>query len=203
MAQYWLGGSHEMSFPNAVQKRPGAIVRTGSAVRSYWGSKVNRTGITWAREAYGLGKAGGLARVLGVAYLGYTAYTGYKEGGGWGAAKAIGKGAAEMYAQGAVWGAIGTPVMYGAAAVAGAGAVMLGLTSVRQNASISQMVTRPWVRDHMRKHAKMEMARPVIDQFGNTATMRRRSLAAIQGSKLNGRTGLGNEATLMYRPYFR
>jgi hypothetical protein len=64
-------------------------------------------------------------------------------------------------------------------------------------------LARPWVHEYMKKHARLEMATPLIDQFGTVATMRQRSLQAINNSKINGRTALGAEGLLTYSPYAR
>jgi hypothetical protein len=55
----------------------------------------------------------------------------------------------------------------------------------------------------MRNRRDLELGGPVMDQFGTLATMRQRSVAAIQNSKLNARSVLSNEATYTYRPYYR
>ncbi|MBW1802321.1 MAG: hypothetical protein JRJ85_16525 [Deltaproteobacteria bacterium] len=166
------------------------------------GSKVHRSGVRWAKEAYGIGSKG-VGRVGGYAFAAYMAYEGYQQDGAWGAAKGLARGAAETYAMGAVWGAIGAPVK----AVGAVAATMLAGHAFYNMAaggpSPQQFLARPYVREHQRKHAKLEMGRPVLDQFGSLSTMRSRSVSAIQNSKINGRTGLGNEAALMYRPYFR
>jgi len=176
-------------------ERGGRLARTRGAVRSYLGTTTHAVGKRWAGEAFGIGTRG-IGRVLGIGFAAYTIGTGYQQGGAWGATKALAGTAAEMYAFGAIKGALfgnlGLSALAPVAAVAAGGAFVF-----------RKELSRPWVREHMKKHAKLEMGRPVMDQFGNLSTMRQRSLAAIQSSKINGRSGLGNEAALMYRPYFR
>ena len=45
---------------------------------------------------------------------------------------------------------------------------------------------------------RLEFGTPVLDVFGNMATMRMRSLQALQRSSLNGRYALGNEAAFAH-----
>jgi len=59
------------------------------------------------------------------------------------------------------------------------------------------------IKSYRREHAGVQMGTPSVDPFGNNATMRQRSINAIQNSRLNGRTALSNEAALMYSPYMR
>lgn len=191
-----------------LSRAGGWLARSGGgAMRSYLGSSVHRGGMTWAKEMYGLRKGmGGFGRTLGLGYMGYTALSGFQEGGAGGAVKGLAVSAAETYAYGAAFKALGITAkgvgvaggVLGAAAGFGAfyGYAATGVSPM-------QFLARPYVREHMRKHATLEMARPVVDQFGNLSTIRRRSLAALQRSKITGRSGLANEATLMYRPYFR
>lgn len=202
-------GEGYMDFPTvgdvlseAHRSSPGRLSRAGGAVRSYLGSNVHRTGSRWAKEVYGVGVKGKM-RYLGYAFAGYTAYEGYQREGVRGAIKGLAQGAGEGYAMGAVWGAVGTGVKAGLAVGAPVAGMAAFMSWTQGGPSPLQFLARPYVREHMKKHAKLEMGRPVMDQFGTLSTMRQRSLAAIQSSKINGRSGLGNEATLMYRPYFR
>jgi hypothetical protein len=47
----------------------------------------------------------------------------------------------------------------------------------------------------------LELGTPVLDQFGTIATLRQRSLSAIQNSHVNGRMALGNEAALLHSTF--
>lgn len=197
--------------------------RTRGMFKSYLGSSMHGMGKEWFMNSFGMGyvghgvkpgdaakyyegarftpaEAGKLrplkgifGKVVGPALLAYSMYEGYQKEGVYGAVKEGVQGAATGYAFGAAWGAlkgvigVGGPIALSAAAVAG------GAYGYKEY--------RGAVKDHMRRQAAVEMGRPTVDQFGTVATMRQRSLAAIQDSKLNGRVGLGNEATLMYRPY--
>ncbi len=156
----------------------------------------------------GFGKAGaklgGFGKWLGRGFVGYSVYSGYKEGGAWGAVKGGATHVATTYAFGVVQKALGMgsswPVVAGLGiTAAAAGATYYGATGVAP----WQALARPYVREHMKKYNQLEMGRPIVDQFGALATMRQRSLMAIQNSKINGRSALGNEATLQFSPYFR
>ena len=166
------------------------------------------------KRGYGghLGKYKGVSRFMGgisLLFAGLGAYEGYQQGGVRGAVK----GAAGSLAENFVFGAalkglgvstagMGTPTGLAASIPFVAHAAWTGRGMFESGGSFGAMM-RPYVADHMRRHSELEMGRPVIDQFGNLATMRQRSISAIQGSKINGRTGLGMEATLLYSPYFR
>ena len=162
------------------------------------------------------GHIGKLGRAFGIGLTVFSAYQGYKEGGAFGAVKGTVGGLAEGYAFGAGLKALGIGMKgtgtYGAAAlvgtVAGAtvGGLMRGVTPWGVNAGSAgwmAMLARPAVAEHTKKLAEVEMGRPILDQFGTIATMRQRSVQAIQNSKINGRSALGNEATYSYRSYFR
>ena len=176
-------------------------------------------------QKFKFGKGGGL---LGLAFTGYSMYQGYEEGGAWGAVKGGAGSVAENYAFGAVSKAlhlggvgIGAAVVLGTAAniagnaalgeIAGPGSLPLsalvggpiGFAANAMSNRIFPPLARSAVASHMHRHAELEMGRPVIDEFGTLATMRQRSMMAIQNSKINGRCGLGNESTYTFRPYFR
>lgn len=52
---------------------------------------------------------------------------------------------------------------------------------------------------YMRNRGKMELSAPTLDVFGTAATMRQRSLAAMNDSHINMRNALGNEAMYLHR----
>lgn len=177
----------------------------GGAVKSYLGSTTHKTGMRMLGEMYGIGqyKGKGMAKWLGRGFLGFSAIQGYAEGGFAGAMKNVAGDLAVNYAIGAVLGSLATPLAaagigLGVAATAGAA---YGLSTGLIH-SPAQFV-RPWVYEHMKKHTSLEMGTPTLDQFGTAATMRQRSLEAINNSRFNGRTALGQEAALMYSPYYR
>jgi hypothetical protein len=168
------------------------------AFKSYLGTNVHKAGMKMGGELFGVGTQG-IGRVLGPAMALYAGYEGYKEGGITGAAWGVGKEYASWYAFGALSKVINPAIGYTLAGAGAAAAVGLGFHY--GSGGTTAGLFRPWVNAYARKHAKMEMATPVVDQFGTIGTMRQRSLQAIQNSRLNGRTALGNEASLMYRPY--
>jgi hypothetical protein len=120
--------------------------------------------------------------------LGWGAYRGYQEGGVGGAIGGLAQETAMFYA----FGALAKP----AGVALGAGLLGAGMMMGALDIGPKQLM-RPYVQEYMRKHAKLEMGTPVLDQFGTVATMRQRSLQAIQNSRVNGRTALGNEAQLL------
>jgi hypothetical protein len=128
-------------------------------------------------------------RALGFGFLALEAYSGYQREGVWGAAKGVATGAAYSYAFGAVLGSAALPVT--ALAAAGAGAVMANKWAAGKGAS------------YMKGQRNLEMGGAVNDQFGNVSTMRRRSVMALNRSRIGGGMGIGNEAMRQYQPYFR
>lgn len=200
---------------SSVPGPPGLLSRSvsgvGGAFSRYRQSGMHSTGKTWAMGELGFeknkagkwGQAQGLlGKWAGRAFIGYSAYQGFKEGGVGGAAMGVGTHMATTYAFGAAWGAVKTgaaalaaspalPIVAGVAAIAGATAY-----------SYRRELMRPYVNAHMKKHAKLEMGTAPLDPYGNVSTMRQRSLQAINNSHLNGRVALGNEANIMYTPYF-
>lgn len=165
-----------------------------SEVRSLFGMKPSAPGGGLvSRAAHG----GGIFRLFGPAFLAVSAYQGYKEGGVWGAAKGMAGEAATWYAFGAAM-KVMAPIAVGAIGLAGIGAAAAYSAGVRP-----RHLMRPWTNEYVKKHARVEMATPIMDEYGTVATMRQRSIRAIQNSKLNGRTALGNEATYSFRPYHR
>jgi len=187
----------------------GWLARRPGMIGSYFGSNLHRSGIEWTKGMLGAGltpemralgintwsRATGVMRLLGPAWIAYRAYEGFKEGGPGGAVKGAAFALGESY--------LFPHVAHMAGMAALGGAAMLGMQYGMTGAGPLETLTRPLVREHMRKHAKLEMGRPIHDQFGNVATMRQRSVMAIQNSKINGRSALGHEATLAYSPYFR
>lgn len=148
------------------------------------------------------GSAGKLfGRTLGRAFLGYSIYSGYQEGGVLGAVKGGVEHLMMTYAMGAAWGAVAPFAGSVAAGVIGGSAIAAGVY-FGAGGSIAPFV-RPWVKQHQRNFSNLELGTPVVDNFGTVSTMRQRSLAAIQNSKLGGRAALGNEGALLYTPYAR
>lgn len=137
----------------------------------------------WAR-------IGGLASL---AFIGYSAYSGYQEGGVLGAVKNVGTDLAYQAVGTGVYntviGSIGSLPVIGAAATVGAAYGYYKLGEAGQT--------------YAKNLRKLEMGTDIHDNFGTIATMRQRSLNAIQNSHLNGRMALGNEASAMHVSYRR
>lgn len=195
---------------------PGFFTRVSGATKSYMGSRVHQGGMSWVKDELGIGKRArefaqkspGLAfagRWLGRGFVGFSALEGYREGGITGALGATASHLGTTYAMGAAFKALGigvgaaAPYLAGAAVIGGIG---VGAASLATGVSPLQFLARPYVREHMKKHAKLEMAKPVTDQFGTIATMRQRSVAAMQHSNINARSALAHEAMTSYQPYF-
>jgi hypothetical protein len=165
-----------------------------TAGKSYLGSGIHRAGAHQVRM--GLGLRGSLGeRLIGGGVGALVTYQGFREGGITGGAKALGENIAMNYA----FGAAEYVLPYAAPIAAGA---LVG-AAAWQGRTPMQLLARPAVRAHMRAFSMLEMGSPVADPLGTMATMRQRSLMAIQRSKINGRSALGQEASYMYRPYFR
>jgi len=140
--------------------------------------------ITPIRGLFGLA-----GRAFMPAFTAFAAYEGYKQGGVWGATKAVGE-------QALVWGALRmaganilNPYVLGAAAIGGAayGGYKFGVAA----------------RKHRQRLRGLEMGADIVDTYGTMSTMRQRSLAAIQNTHINGRLSLGNEALLLSETYRR
>ena len=130
-------------------------------------------------------------RAIGPAFTVFDTYQGYKTGGIVGGMKGAAGSLASQYAFGVALraaGALGTPIAI-AAGVAAAGYGSYKLLKAG-NA-------------RMKRVRNMEMGGPINDPYGNSATMRQRSLQALQGSQLNGRSAFGSEAMLLHVPMFR
>lgn len=183
----------------AWPKVPGSFTAAGGRVwggaQSWMGTRMHARGVREVANFYGLARnMGKFGRVLGLGFLGWEAYSGYREGGAWGAAKNVGSSAATTYAIGAI---LGSGAVAGLA-VAGAGAMALG------GMYAYDQFAKETGRQQAIQHARTEMGSGfVADPFGTAATMRRRSIMALQNSRLNGTMALGNEAALTYRPYWR
>jgi len=173
-------------------------------VNGSWTGKLTKGHVGWKGRAFGLGLTA------------FSVYQGYKEGGVSGAIRSGAEALVQDYAVGAGFKALGIGMKgvgtYAGVALAGAaigatiGGAIQGVAPWGVNASGAgwmAMLARPAVAEHSKKLAHVEMGRPVLDQFGTVATMRQRSIQAIQNSKINGRSGLSHEATYAFRSYFR
>lgn len=169
-----------------------------SAFSAYRQSGVHQAGMLWAKDFWGIGQKG-LGRALSVGFLGMSAISGWQEGGAWGAAKQLASDTAFAYGARAGLHVFGAPAVGVAGALAGFSAMHM-LTS---GESPLEYMTKAGTGQYMKKNASLELGGPINDSFGNIATMRQRSVNAIMNSRLNGRTALGQEAALTYRPYMR
>ncbi len=139
-------------------------------------------------------KANWMGNAVGLAFVGYDAYQGYKEGGVLGAAKNTATSAISWGLMRGAWnmaaGTLGSvPVAIGAAAVGGAyGYYRMGEAGQKYSKNLKKLEFR---------------GADIGDTFGTMATMRQRSLNAIQNSHVNGRMALGGEAAMMHTTYLR
>ena len=122
---------------------------------------------------------------IGLAFTAVSAYQGYKEGGIFGAAKEVGiqygYNVAFRAAMNAFGGATSLPIATGLA-------VAYGTYKFGQNAG-----------RYGRKSENLSFNKGFIDEFGTAATMRQRSLQAIQNSHVNSRSLLGGEGEVIHR----
>ena len=153
--------------------------------------KKNITGMSAGGQSFGKGLAKlglkSLPLIGNLAFIGMA----YREGGIGAAAGQAAEGAAWGVAWelgGSVLGKIANPAT--AIAVAGAavgyGAYQFGEAAQR----------------HGKKMRKLEMGGEVIDRFGTMASVRQRSLAALNNTHINGRMALGNEAAITHTSMF-
>jgi hypothetical protein len=54
-------------------------------------------------------------------------------------------------------------------------------------------------REHVRGLRHLELGTPIVDPFGTAATLRQRSLSAMNRTHMNGRMAIGNEGYLLHR----
>lgn len=175
--------------------------RTARAFKSYFRSDVHRAGMSWVKDSVGMGSARGLGRLLGPGFLAIGAYSGYQNNGISGAMSSIGTDLAISYGIRAGLQAFGMPLLKIGLPMVGAAGMVAGLDMAIKGESPIEYFSKPYVNDYMKKRARLEMGAPINDPFGNTATMRQRSLNAIRNSNINGRAALGHEASLMYSSY--
>lgn len=136
------------------------------------------------------GRLGGqvFMRGIGPAITGLDVYRGYQEGGIMGGVAGGVKSLAMQYAVGVglrALGVLGLPVA--AVGIAGFGGYHLLKAG----------------RERTKRTKRLEMGQPLMDPFGNAATMRQRSLQALVNSQINGRSAFGSEAQLMHIPVLR
>ncbi len=141
----------------------------------------------------GAGKIAAFGRVAGLGFVIAGAYKGYQEGGVNGAAISVAKDAA-------TWGAVRAGMSLGKAGITnpfflgGAAIASIGYGGYK----VGEMA-----REHGRRIRNVEMGGEMIDRFGTMATIRQRSLMALNNSHINARSALGNEAILMHGPMLR
>jgi len=168
----WLRQSLGLSYREGGQSQPGFL---GSILRGKWGEL--STGA----------KIGGAVMMLPSIL---ETFQGYRQGGATGAVKGLAKGLAWQYGMGAAWGmgkaALFNPV--GGALVLGAAAIY----GTKKALDIGQK--------RIKQARMLNMGTPAMDEFGTAATMRQRSLQAIQRSTMNARIALGSEAQLLHIP---
>ncbi len=110
------------------------------------------------------------------------------------ATQGFGQASEDFLVGGALWGAakwgasralsLAPPVLIGAA--------IIGAGVAARKALIAG-------RDYNREVRKVSFGNVFNDMYGTAATMRQASIMAIQGSKINGRSALGSEASLMHQ----
>jgi hypothetical protein len=129
---------------------------------------------------------------LAVGMSAYNVYSGYKTGGFSGAGRAAVREAAGMAAY-----KIGAT----AASSLGIGAGTLGIAAVGLAAGYAGKVALDVGQAHYKGLKSAEFGTPFEDTSGMGATMRQRSLMAIQRSQINGRAALGNEAAILHNMF--
>jgi hypothetical protein len=145
------------------------------------------SGLSGMAKAKTMAKGVGIGGALNLGFTLFSVYQGYKENGIIGAAK----GGAEMWAYQTAFNA-GKAVLGTASSLS----VALPLAAAYGTYKFGQAAGR-WGKQMQRT----EMGAPVVDQFGTVATMRQKSLAAIQNSHLNSRALLGNEGQIIHRMF--
>lgn len=187
---YGIGGGRTLGAIGTLTPAGRGVLGLQAQARQYASiaGNIMKTGSWGQRAAIG----GSIAmKAIGPAMTMMDAYQGYKQGGVMGGVKGAASSLATQYAFGVglrAAGALATPVLIGAA-IAGAG---YGSFKLLQAGNA-----------RMKRQRMLEMGSPVVDPFGNGATMRQRSLQALMGSQINGRSAFGSEAQLMHVPVMR
>lgn len=92
-------------------------------------------------------------------------------------------------------------------AFAGAKSVLsstgIGIGALAIGAGVGGFAFGEASRNYGKRIRNIELGGEVIDRFGQIATIRQRSLMALQNSHLNGRMALGNEAMLLHQSRLR
>jgi len=174
------GGYGFMGINNSVFRdffRPGGLPETADLV------KARAISITEKGVVGGIGTIGrGAFKMLPLASNLYEAYQGYKEEGALGAVKGFGRGVA-MTMGIELLGPLALP----AALVIGAGVGTYGYMNAAGK--------------YGKKTRKLNMIQDQVDAFGTKATLRQRSLSALQNTHINGRMAIGNEAAIVHIPF--
>lgn len=186
------GGLESAGFDIQAGKNRGFLGGRGSLAKLY------RTPRAFAQRGLMAGAKRGLG-VLGkavpVAFTGLLMYQGYQEGGVTGAIA----GGAESFLWSAAYHA-GT--MLGGAGVATAATVATGAAVVAA-AGYGYYAYGEAAQEYTKKLRHLELGGEVVDPFGTGATIRQRSLRALQNTHINGRMAMGNEAVLLHEGAFR
>lgn len=168
----------------------GAGRYAAGGVGKFLGGQTSKRAAGNTMRNFGLGKGmSGWGRALGIGFLGFEAISGYQREGAWGAAKGVGSAALWSYGIEIALGSAALPI--GIAAGVAVGGVMLNKAAAEKG------------RAYGRSHRELEFGAAVSDQFGTVSTMRRRSVMALNQSRIGGNMGMGNEAMRQYQPYFR
>lgn len=193
---------------NPVKETTKNIFTSGTGLlKSYLKTPIHKAGTDFftaglglTKESRGKGVGKFIGRWLGRSLFGYSVLTGLRDEGLWGGVKGAAEYAAWDYGIGVTLKTLGYALggVEGALTV-GAIAGTVGYATLKyQGLNPASFLTRPLVKDHMKKQARLELARPMVDTFGNIASMRQRSINAMQRSYINGRTALGNEAQMFF-----
>jgi len=135
-----------------------------------------------AKGAWGVIKHGGF---LNAGFTAWNAIEGYREDGIVGAAKSVAIGGAIQIGMDYAMSTLALGAAFDVAAplaAIGYGAYRVGKASIARG----------------KRYRNLEMGTPFVDTFGTAATIRQRSLQAIQNSHIGGRMALGNEGALMH-----
>ena len=151
-----------------------------------FGTKAVSEGFMGLKGGASFGKA--LPGVLGLGFTAIMAHEGYQQQGVWGATKGV--------AESALWSALprlagglinpGTMAV-GAVAALGYGAYQLGEAGKAHHKRL--------------RDVEMSVMSPDVFNSHGAATMRQRSVMALQNTHINGRMAMGNEGMIMHTPF--
>lgn len=136
-----------------------------------------------------------LGKGIPLALTAMGAVQGYRSGGVIGAAKGVAVNTMITFAMSAG--------LRAAASIGGAAVAVAAPLAITAAAGYGTYKALEFGNARIKRARRLNMGHAIMDPFGNGATMRQRSLQALQMSQVNGRSAFGREGEMMHLPYLR